>query len=198
MSRSIILMMMVLLLNRTAGYFNYSVDCEDECINESLPCTIVMINFHDFPCNCISSNDLCKSLATDFRACLMEDGSVSGGSKIWEAYNKWAHPNSTTTTTGIPPTTSTAKPTPHPQPTPSGEVNYYKLYAFGVTMSILSTAAYFGISTACQRARSWYYRPMPEEHGESSDEEVEPPPRISVVSGQRSPESPYAATTEDR
>lgn len=192
MHQAIVVMLMILIINETSGYYNYSVDCEDECIMESLPCTISMINFHDFPCECMHTSELCLSLASDTKACLLEDGTVKGGSKIWDAYNHWAHPNSTTTTTPKPNPTTT---TPKPNPTPSGEPSFYKLWAFGVTSSILSVACYFAASAVCQRVRTWYYQPIPET---PTDEQPSSVPSTIVVSGERSPDSPYGATTQNR
>jgi hypothetical protein len=123
----------------------------------------------------------------------MEDGEVKGGEKIWKAYDEWAHPDSSATTPNPTPITTTQS--PKPNPTPSGELNFYKFWAYGVTSSILSVVVYFAVNAVYQRVRTWYYQPIPE----SSPEEQQGSSRRTIVMrGEPSPDSPYAATTQNR
>ena len=97
-----------------------------------------MINEHNFPCDCIENERICRSLASHVRVCIMSGNRTEGGDKIWPPYDRWAHGNSTTTTMLPITSTTTATPPVPPNPEPEKSGKFYKIYSIAITLTFVA------------------------------------------------------------
>ena len=103
------LVVVILALQLTAAdYFKYS-DCDQNCQEKNVSCTIDEISPGFFISECFDSETACELHYSSTVVCLRPDKEPLGGSKIW---NDWV--NNHRTTTAAPSTTTTHAPNPVP------------------------------------------------------------------------------------
>ena len=199
--------MVLSLLLRAAAYFDYQADCLDECINAGMDCTITEINKKNFPCECMDDRQVCIKQATDFTVCIMSNGTALGGAKIWNDFNDWAHPNHTTPSpfTTIKPgpnppiTTKTPNPNPTtPEPNPNRREKFFEVYSLTVTTIGFVVTLFVAGKWIRETIRERRYRTFQNEQPDDSEVETGPFGNPGYVAGNRSLDSPYRETVENR
>ena len=108
--RPLILLVLLITVRIVSAYFEYKSDCDALCQTNRLPCMISEIATDYFPCWCEQTNDACMETASPTQACLLVDGRVFGGEKIWVAYDNFTHHH---------PTPKPDPPAPQPKPRPA-------------------------------------------------------------------------------
>lgn len=76
-------------------YFTYS-DCNLECQQLSVSCTIAEIDPDDFLNVCIESEAVCEQRSSEIQVCLRKNKPPIGGEQIWNDFERHYHPTTTT------------------------------------------------------------------------------------------------------
>ena len=163
-------LLVALAVASTTAYWNYTVDCMDECQRRKLPCTISMLSPEFFPCDCIITEDSCILGASSTVACLVLSGKSFGGEASWIPYWNYTHP-------------STSTPSPSPTPVPGDHTNFLQIYAAVVTTLLFIYGGSGLLRCVFQTWRTRQYRLMREQQATSGGVPV-------------SPDSPYAERSE--
>ena len=163
------MIIVVLGVTGSSSFFRYETDCDEGCRHDSLPCTITELSPVQFPCDCITTIEDCKDKAGPRTVCLLPNGSTFGGTDSWIDYYNYTHP--------IPPT-------PAPTPAPPTKIQYLQIYAAIVTTILLI----YGGSNLIRCVDQIWRRRRYQRLG------INQPPSAGIPN---TPESPYAATTEE-
>ena len=162
-------LMLMLAVASTAAFFDYKTDCISECQRENLSCIISELSPQHFPCDCMDTEDACRSRATPVVVCLTPGGQPKGGSEIWQAYWNYTHP---------------VPPRPSPKPDRNNSNDFLKIYAAVVTTILLMICGSNMLRCMIQTWRRRQYQQLNSNRAPASGV----PPPMS--------ESPYLPTTQ--
>jgi len=77
---------------REHKYFEYEIDCGEECVSKKESCTIAEPTKDTFVRDCYVNTEACERKASPIMVCLSENKEPSGGSLIWNDYKEKFYP----------------------------------------------------------------------------------------------------------